>query len=477
MAGPYSRVDLGSGGQVDLYLLKFDRSGRLRSPQALGRVMEILPRHTDVYFLCHGWNNPHEEAVAKYTTFIRGYAAQRQRLGLPAPDGYRPLVVGAIWPSTAWLLPGEQGPDIAGSRPGDAAGTDEQEELLGRLREDLDEETYTRLADSLRGTDRLDRQEAEAVARILLDSLAHDGYGGGPLEDDEVPTPAEVVDAGRILEAVSSPGTAVPASDPDDFSGVDGGGEAESGASPDIAGDSKIDPRWLLRMATVWRMKSRAGTVGAIGIAPVLQDFLEKSDVRVHLVGHSFGARVMLSAATVQQARRKIYSMLLLQPAVNRWCFADKVVDRGVPGGYQPVPDRLDRPLVATFSLHDVPLHDIFHLAVRGASLGEPTIAAVGSPDKYGALGGYGPKGVEHRLTHRRAVREGGAYGLAGLEPGRIVEVDGDVDGVKVPGLDSRPEGPAIAGHGDINSTVTWWLLHTLTAPVGAAAPGPLPEG
>lgn len=477
MAGPFTRVELENGRQVDLYLLKFDKSGRLRSPQALQTVMQTLPRCTDVLFFCHGWNNPHEEAVAKYTTFIRGYAAQRRRLALPAPEGYRPLLIGAIWPSTAWLLPGEQGPDIAGARPDDPS---ERQALLDQLREDLDEETYAEIAGLLRNTDRLDQAAAQDVAKLLLDAFARESSTGGSLDDGEVPTAAQVVDGSRVLAAVSSPSTAPPAPDPDDFSGVDGGGRGA--AAPEIAGDSKIDPRWLLRMATVWRMKGRAGTVGAFGIAPILQDLLEKSEARVHLIGHSFGARAMLSAATVQQASRKIHSMLLLQPAVNRWCFADKVIDRGAPGGYEPVPGRLERPLVCTFSLHDVALHDIFHLAVRGASLGEPTIAAIGSPDKYGALGGYGPKGVERRLTHRRAVREGATYDLTDLDPGQIVEVDGDVDGVKIPGVDTRPDGPAISGHGDINSTVAWWLLHTLTAPMNPvstapASPGTAPEG
>ena len=34
--------------------------------------------------------------------------------------------------------------------------------------------------------------------------------------------------------------------------------------------------------------------------------------------------------------------------------------------------DKVERPILSTFSRHDLPLHEVFHLAVRGSSLGEP---------------------------------------------------------------------------------------------------------
>ena len=66
------------------------------------------------------------------------------------------------------------------------------------------------------------------------------------------------------------------------------------------------------------------------------------------------------------------------------------------------------------------------------------------------------PMGTEALVGSRGVVR-------SVLNPGGIVVVDGDVAGVKVPGVDPGPDQPAIAGHGDVNSTVTWWILHSLT--------------
>ena len=105
----------------------------------------------------------------------------------------------------------------------------------------------------------------------------------------------------------------------------------------------KLDPRQLVRLATVRQMKDRAGTVGTKGVGPLLSDILIAASVRIHLVGHSYGGKVVLSAAATLPAGKQAESMLLLQPAVSHLCFA-KDVD-GKPGGYAAVPERVRLPI------------------------------------------------------------------------------------------------------------------------------------
>ena len=200
-------------------------------------------------------------------------------------------------------------------------------------------------------------------------------------------------------------------------------------------------------------MKARAGKVGTYGVGPLIAEFLKGDRTsRLHLVGHSFGARVLLSAVASQPLERKAHSMLLLQPAVNRWCFAPDVAGTGKPGGYNIVLERVERPILATLSVHDRPLHEFFHLAVRGGSLGEINIAAIGDTDRYGALGGYGPNGLGALLMRSEPLREPGKeYDLSGTA--RVLAVDGS-------GAVART--PTISGHGDINNPSTWWALHCL---------------
>ena len=146
-----------------------------------------------------------------------------------------------------------------------------------------------------------------------------------------------------------------------------------------------LDPRNLLKPFTVWQMKDRAGTVGANGVAKLLTTLLsttrrtpERPETRVHLLGHSFGCKVVMSATcTPATLPRLIESALLLQPAISQYAFAPTVPDRNVPGGFTKALERINRPIMATFSDKDVALTKMFHLALRRHDdLGELKIAA-----------------------------------------------------------------------------------------------------
>lgn len=440
MVGPYTTVDLGHGREVDLFLLRFDEDGELLSPQTQELVTSSLTDgYTDVFVFSHGWNNNFKVASEKYLTFIEGYAAQRARLALPVPLDYKPLLIGVMWPSTSFLFPWEKGPTIAADP---AADDGEREEMLRLLLAAMAPEARSQLVELIDGADALDRAAATGAAELVLDAVRP---ASDPEDASEAPSVDEFLEAWGALEGLAPPAPA----DPNAFGGI---GAGEPHADVQAAAGSRLDPRGLLRAATVWMMKDRAGRVGGRGVAPLLERVLEDSEARLHLVGHSFGARVVLSAMATQKAPRKAHSMLLLQPAVNRWCFAHEVIGRGIPGGYRPVLDRVERPIVTTYSRYDKPLHEAFHLAVRGSSLGEPDIAAVGDVERYGALGGYGPKGIDDRVTQKDACAEGTSYDLVGV--GGVVAIDGAVE------IDGKP---AIDGHGDINSKVAWWALHSLT--------------
>ena len=57
---------------------------------------------------------------------------------------------------------------------------------------------------------------------------------------------------------------------------------------------------------TYWEMKQRAGIVGAAGIGPLLGRLHEtQSTLRVHVIGHSFGARGVSSRCKASRAEPK----------------------------------------------------------------------------------------------------------------------------------------------------------------------------
>ena len=211
----------------------------------------------------------------------------------------------------------------------------------------------------------------------------------------------------------------------------------------------KLDPRRIIRLATVLKMKDRAGTIGARGVGPLLVDLLGAApEGRLHLIGHSYGAKVVLSALTTSALPRPANSLLLLQPAVSHLCFAADA-NGGRPGGYRGALARVEQPILTTFSRHDQPLTKFFHLAVRRSSdLGELRIAAPVPPSRFAALGGFGPGrcGTECREAPIKAV--GDPYDLYPSEA-EVLALNGDA---------------AITGHGDISNPATWWALYCQAA-------------
>jgi hypothetical protein len=173
---------------------------------------------------------------------------------------------------------------------------------------------------------------------------------------------------------------------------------------------------------------------------------LVATGARVHLTGHSFGGKVVLSALSHSPTDIRVRSVLLLQPAVNRFCFADNI--DGVPGGYRKVLNRTELPILTTFSSHDSPLSSFFHLGVRrSADLGEQRIA--GAPSKYSALGGYGPAGL----------REGESATVEIAGPPQKYTLDRP--GVRIIALDGSNK-KKINSHGDVRNQFTEWALVNL---------------
>jgi hypothetical protein len=223
---------------------------------------------------------------------------------------------------------------------------------------------------------------------------------------------------------------------------------------PSAAG-FQLDPKNALRVASLYVMKNKATKVGEDGIRTLIADLLQKTQASLHLIGHSFGCQVLMSAVSANTDQpRKIESALLLQPAISHLAFADTIPGRDGPGGYRAVLAAVKQPIVCTYSAHDFPLHDLYHHAlVRGKDVGEIKIAASRTsagkpPNNYAALGGYGPRGSGECLVD--PIHQPGDPYL--FEKGAlIVGLDGSVD-------------RRIDGHGGIANPFTAWALRSQLA-------------
>lgn len=436
--GPY-RVIPGPAGDIPWYMVSFDRNGRCTAPRT---AQELLDRaasgqYSDVVLFSHGWNNNWAQATARYDSFVSGYLSLlRERP--PADRPRRPLLAGIFWPSTALVSEGEAAPDIAGDPSGDEdediAAEREAVEELGRALPASQAEKFYALAQR----DELDPDAARELIAMFLPLLASDLAETGE--------PAGSLAPGEVVKGWQASSSAARVADLDDL----GFWTEEAGGSqaPEAAGLTWPDPRDLVRMFTVWQMKDRAGVVGSGGVASLLTGLLTHPSVRVHCVGHSYGAKVVLSAICAPRSgSTSVRSALLLQPAVSRLCFAGDIEGTGRPGGYHSALERVQLPILATFSSHDKALTRFYQWAMRrGGDVGEPQVAGLDSRGKYGALGGFGPAGLGAAAADVDVLDPGTPYPLGAGAP--------EVYGVQA--------ARTISSHGDVSNPSTWWMLQQL---------------
>ncbi len=440
--GPLMIVHLEDGTPVPFYVVPFDKDGLCSGPRTADDAVRAAGAATDLFLFSHGWNNDWATATGRYYSFLAEYSPLRARQWPSPRRDYRPVLVGIFWPSTALVAPWEKGPDIAadpGLKPDELAAVlaDGSAERAGMdaLAEMLPEPDRQRFYALVQRSDGLGDAEADELATLVAPALA-----AAPDELDDPGTAPSARELRKIWDSMPESG---PPSSSESGGFIDGG--SEPAGSPATAGLlGRLDPRQLVRLATVLLMKDRAGRVGGWGVAPLLRRLLTASpDVRVHLIGHSYGGKVVLSALCVDPApTRPVESVLLLQPAMSALCFAADG-GSGRPGGYRSALTRARQPVLTTFSSKDVPLTRLFHWAVRRPSdLAEAVIAGVPAPSRYAALGGFGPQGCDADCEVVDPVSPPGRYPLAGGK--RVIGVKAD---------------SVIAGHGKVTSPATAWML------------------
>jgi hypothetical protein len=443
--GAYRTFATPLGTEVPWYVIPFDEEGRCKAPVTRAHLVSALRTggFSHVFVFSHGWNNNWADAVTSYEGFISGFSEMSKRQGLSTNPAYKPLLVGIFWPAISLVLPWERAPQFA------AAGAAPLSADADRFADDHDR-SVTEIASGLRAEDvpkfyelasaqSLTDTQARELARLILPTLPEGDEGG------TAPAGADDLVGAWKLAAARTPGTGGATFDVDDEESFGTVGPVPGGAPQPASLLGSLDPRNAIRMATVWKMKDRAGRVGATGVHELLRDVLGACDSAVHLVGHSYGAKVALSAIAAAALPRPVTSALLLQPAVSYLCFAADSDGEQHPGGYRVALDRVKQPVAATFSSRDVPLAHLFHLAVRRKSdIGEQRIAA-GPPNRFAALGGYGAGGLaaaEGRVITPKL--EGAPYGEFTIPGVRVVSIQGTQQ---------------ISGHGDISNPTTWWLL------------------
>ncbi|WP_405786717.1 serine-threonine protein kinase [Streptomyces sp. NBC_01367] len=401
--GPYAELTFDSEGDVD------------RVTQGAVSRMEA----TDLLVFAHGWNSDRSTATRLYDRF---FAPFQELVGSGVRLGY----VGVVWP--AMRFSDEPIPDFDASgvlaEPGFACALDPL------TRRALGEFWPERRAELDRVAELLEEQPDSAAAFIEFGALVRELAGVDAVPAAVAPSvPAiftnDVLEVCRALSVAlvraGAPGAADPA-------GPDGPGLTVGGGLRGLWGGAKE----LLRQAAYYKMKKRAGVVGERGLGPVLAQLAAaRPALRFHLIGHSFGARVVsFSLRAVPDRARYVKSVTLLQGAFSHYAFADRLPhDKGNGGALRGLQRRVDGPVVACHSPHDSALKIFYPLASRMAG---DSAGLLGFDERWGAIGHDGVQAVPGapRLSLDTVLREGlPASGCVSVDAGSVVRRGGAPSG------------------------------------------------
>ncbi|GHH18573.1 serine-threonine protein kinase [Streptomyces lanatus] len=379
--------------------LTFDADGDPDAGKRDRLLAGVAERHVrDLIVFAHGWNNDRSGATRLYD----GFFASIPRLAPKARIGY----AGVVWPSMRFS--DEPIPDF----PRAVAAEQPRRPVLDKDTRHALLETFpgraTVIDQIARLLDQQPREEAELeefgrLVRMLVDVVP--------------PGPQALFAADTLCEGM-------PQDAPDIFSGPTAAVceefaqaltllEAPDEASGGVASFSLPNP-WegaheLLRQATYYAMKRRAGTVGERGLGRVVGQLAARSpEVRVHLVGHSFGARLVSFALRgLPKGVRTVKSVTLLQGAFSHYAFASRLPHDSRAGGVlEGQHNRIDGPLVCCYSRHDSALSTMYPLASRMAGDARGVAALdigrmLGA--KWGAMGHDGVQAVPGTTSYKLA--------------------------------------------------------------------------
>jgi hypothetical protein len=193
--------------------------------------------------------------------------------------------------------------------------------------------------------------------------------------------------------------------------------------------------RELLRQATYYAMKRRAGTVGQRGLGPLLGELARRAPgVRIHLIGHSFGARLVSFALSGLPPKTEVASLTLLQGAFSHYAFSGPLPFDAKGGALHGMQQRVAGPVVACHSSHDQALGVFYPVASRLARADQSLLgeSLLGFDDRWGAMGHDGFQSLDDApaLTLERALAgELPRTGCVSVDASAVVRAGGPPSG------------------------------------------------
>ncbi len=449
-------------GSAPFWQLTFDAEGD-PGDDASKAIDEIVDQGiTDLVVFSHGWNNSQEIAGRLYKGWFGQMASQLSK----ATDTREVKVgfVGVFWPAQRWSdepIPDFEPPSGA-ARSGDAAAAGRRTE--GHVvSKKIDAKTLEGLRSNFpKGASQLDAMAAllakdNPTEQDLADFMDHMKKFAKATKtgEDDGEHEAQSSDAGKTPSMLGGePGKVF-----EEFAAeLRNTGAVIETESSDAAGIlDRVKDVWhgakeALRQLTYWQMKNRAGVVGEKGLGPFLGRLnKEAPDLRVNLVGHSFGARVVsyaLAGLPEGVDPTPVKSVTLLQGAFSHFAFSDPLPhDSDRKGSLAGKLSRIDGPLTVCFSEHDDAVGRFYPLA----SIASGVDSAAGE-ERFYRWGGMGHDGAQAVGAKLEDLKPAVATTKYAFEDGKALNIDAS-------GIVNRG-GPPSGAHSDIvHPELTWVVM------------------
>ena len=406
--------------------LQFDENGQLTSPAQGDFLAEVAAKGvTDLFAFSHGWGTSQDSARSLYDQMFPLIRAAVSGLPGLGTVGF----AGIYWPSL-WFPPTPATPpSAAGAQQADSgavvdlsagtaalSGADIASALRQGFADPAQQDTITQIGELIdegeaavgsAESDTAKQQRLEQISQ-LIKSLVPPPPPDGEFEDSGETALLLSDDPATDYQAAADAfGTAAPAG-------------AQQGIG-DLLDKAISGAKDVLRVFSFNTMKARAGTVGRDGVGPLLAALHAQSPaVRVHLIGHSFGARLVSFALSGvgTPASSPVASLVLLQGAFSHWSFAHAQDNPfGSPGALNAYADRAHGPMVATHTVYDWAVGVWYPKASFLAH--QDAEAAVA--DRWGGMGSDGFQAVKPAEDRTMPAQGGTGYNLV---PGVFYRVD-----------------------------------------------------
>lgn len=398
--------------------IEFTRDGKVFKDSQVVQALAGMTEATDLVVLAHGWNNDRAEAKKLYTALAAQMQAAEDANVPVGIDDREIVLLGVFWPSKRFaepeLIPGggaralgagltvaQLRKQIATMRtlfdkPGERAILKRAAALLPKL--DKDPKARKAFVDLIRKLMPASYADEDAKA---IPSTFKTTPGDRLLDRLARPLPLEVSPGGAGRTRSTASRTRPTKRD------------LNRGAFGDFIGGIKAGAQRLMNMVTYYQMKDRAGVVGSKGLAAVIRRIRKQSpNLKIHLLGHSFGGRLVTATATElgNAPMVRLSSISLLQAAFSHFGFA-KRYEPGKDGFFRAMIElgHVDGPVIITHSVKDKAVGMAYPIASR---LGNQVARAFG--DAADPFGGIGRNGAQRtpEVTTLTLLRPPGAYDL-----------------------------------------------------------------